>query len=210
MSYQDGHQADPRRTSLVPGGQLREAEGLQLVTVLNRRCLEVMVRLARSDEIRMPAALSENRALWRGLDPAGCERAASRPILLADVKFSDPRWWRGAAEGAAERKGAVAGYVPARAATELMRETMTLAWVLVRADQGLATALCGMAPPVARLFSSFTPLDVERLSARHHHHLRLRFDDNPTYWRMHLKTAKSRTESAAPSRDAVTEGHPHA
>jgi hypothetical protein len=86
-----------------------------------------------------------------------------------------------------------------------MRETVTLAWIIARADQGLATSLCGMTPPVARIFCSFAPPDVERLSARHHRHLRLRFDDHPSYWRMHLRIAGSKPNPTPAIAEVVME-----
>jgi hypothetical protein len=127
--------------------------------------------------------------LWCALDPTARLRAAEHPMLLLDMNFSDAVWWGSAAQGrSVEETTSVASYLPAIIASELTRETLTVAWTLARADPGIATVLCGMAPQVSRLFASFSPAQLERLSAREDH-LRLRFDDHPPYWRMHLKTA---------------------
>lgn len=204
MSNQDGHRADLRH--LLKVGQSRDAVDLGLVRALNRRCVELMAQLARSDGAPAPPAIAKNLALWRGLDRSARERAANQPVLLLDINFADATWWRRACERRSiERKPGAQGYLSPRVAAELMRETITLAWVIARADHGLACMICGMAPPVARILSSFGPADIERLSGQHHRHLRLRFDDLPSYWRMHLKISGSKSISEAPGVETHSE-----
>lgn len=187
MSNQEEHRTGLRHGT-VNARQAKDAVDLGLVRALNERCLELMVRLAKSEGTPAPAAVSSNRALWCSLDSSARQRAANHPALLVDIDFADAAWWRWVAYNrAAERKTSAPGYLPPRVASELMRETMTLAWIIAREDRGLATALCGMAPSVTRIFCSFGPTDVERLATRHHRHVRLRFDDHPLYWRMYLR-----------------------
>lgn len=173
---------------------------LGFVRTLNERCIDLMVGLARSDKLPIPDVVSANQTLWCGLDPPARERAANHPILLLDVNFTDTTWWRVATENRSdEREASVVSYLPLEIASELMRETMTVAWALARKDQGLAIIFCGMAPQVARMFASFSPPEIEGISARYHRHLRLRFDDRPAYWRMHLRTSRNKSISNAPN-----------
>jgi hypothetical protein len=205
MSNQDGHRAGLRRGT-VNARQAKDAVDLGLVRALNERCLELMVRLAKSEGTPAPTAVSSNRALWRSLDSSARQRAANHPVLLVDIDFADARWWHWVAYNrVAEKKPSASGYLPPRVASELMRETMTLAWIIAREDRGLATALCGMAPSVTRIFCSFGPTDVERLATRYHRHVRLRFDDHPLYWRMYLRIFTDVSISDAPSEEASAE-----
>lgn len=205
MSNQEGHRAALQHRT-VNAGQTNGAVDPGLVRALNERCLELMVRLAKSEGIPIPAAVSSNRALWRGLDSSARQRAANHPVLLVDIAFADAAWWRWAAYNrVAERKPSAPGFLPPRVASELMRETMTLAWIIAREDRGLATALCGMAPSVARIFCSFGPTDVDRLSTRYHRHVRLRFDEHPLYWRMYLRIFCNVSVSSVPDEDASSE-----
>jgi hypothetical protein len=182
------------------GRPLKDAVDLGFIRTLNERCIDLMVGLARSDQPPIPAAVSANRTLWCGLDPPARECAASHPVLLLDINFTDPAWWRWATESrSVEREASAVSYLPLEIASELMRETINLVWVIARKDQSLAIIFCGMAPQVAHMFSSFSPPDVERISAQYHRHLRLRFDDSPAYWRMHLRTSRSRAVPSAPS-----------
>lgn len=170
--------------------RLKDAVDWGLLRTLNERCLELMAQLARLDQDNAPPAVTLNRALWCDLDPAARQRAANSRLLLLDINFADLAWWLEAVENRPlEREASARGYLQPEVALELMRETMTLAWIVARADQSQATLVCGMAPRVASLFSSFSPSDLERLCARHDRHLRLRFDDQPSYWRMHLRVS---------------------
>ncbi|MBM0105798.1 hypothetical protein JM946_13740 [Steroidobacter sp. S1-65] len=193
MSNQDGHRAELRHL-------------LGLIRALNCRGLELMAQLARSDAAPAPPAISRNLALWRGLDRSARERAANQPVLLLDVRFSDAMWWRWACERRPlERKPGAQGYFSPRVAAELMRETITLAWIIARADHGLASILCGMVPAVTRVVSSLDPAQIEQLADQHHRHLRLRFDDLPSYWRMHLKISGSKPILEVPTVETLSE-----
>lgn len=206
MSSLDGHRADLRSTWMLKIGQSKDGVDLSAIRALNERCLELMVHLARSEAPPAPPAISANLALWRGLHPSARLRASRYAVLLLDMNFSDAAWWRWAAENRPiDRTPGATGYLPPKLSTQLARETITLAWILARADRGLATVLCGMAPPVTRMFCLFGPLDVERLSARHHRHLRLRFDDQPSYWRMHLTISGSNAVGDASKSRALPE-----
>src|SRR5688572_15594112 len=139
MSNQDGHSVDPGRKPMWHVRPLKAALDLGFVRTLNGRCIDLMVGLARSDRVPLPAAVSACRTLWCDLDSTARERAANHPILLLDINFTDPTWWRLAAENQSEeREASAASYLPLEIASELMRETMTLAWALARKDQGLA------------------------------------------------------------------------
>ncbi|MFC4311677.1 hypothetical protein ACFPN2_21505 [Steroidobacter flavus] len=167
-----------------------------------------MVELARSDREHAPPAVASNRALWCGLDGGARERAANCGLLLLDINFTDPAWWRAAAaDRPVERTGNLEGYLQPAVAAELMRETITLAWIVAREDRGQATIFCGLAPPVATQFASFSPSDLDRLSARYHRHLRLRFDDQPSYWRMHLTIDGSKWVSRGAGSEVTAESY---
>lgn len=198
MSNQDGHRADYRRSSMLKAGLSRDAVDGRLLRTLNERGLELIVRLARSNQETAPPAVSANRALWCDLHTAARQRAANSRLLLLDLNFADSAWWRNAAQNRSVSPTACApSYLAPHVTSELMRETLTFAWMVARADPCQATIFCGMTPHVANLFCAFSPSHLERHSYQHHGHLRLRFDDQPSYWRMHLKAA-----GRAPALDA--------
>lgn len=207
MSNQDGHRAGQGRAPTLNGSRPKDAVDWILLRALNERCLDSMVRVARSDQERAPPAVSSNRALWCDLDTAARQRAAHHRLLLLDINFSDAAWWAEAAESRpVERESNGEGYLQPNVASELMREALTLAWVIARANPGQASIFCGMSPLVVGLFRSFTPSDLERVCARHQRHVRLRFDDQPSYWRMHLtisarQAISERSHLQAPSED---------
>lgn len=193
MFNQDEQRKDLRHLLAPTSRQSLNVIDAARVSKLNARCLELIVHLARSRHAPMPLAVTANRALWCEFDPAARHRTANRSLLLLDLKFAHARWWHLAADGESGNETAdAASYLPPIIAADLARETLALAWMLARADAGVATIVCGLAPSVARLFASFNPLDAERLCALHHTRLRLRFDDQPAYWRMHLKSAGGR------------------
>lgn len=207
MSNQDGHRAELGRASTLKESRQKDAVDWILLRTLNERCLDSMVRLARSDQEYAPPAVSLNRALWCDLDAAARRRAANHRLLLLDINFSDSAWWAEAAESRAfERESNRGGYLQPNVASELMREALTLAWVIARANPGQASIYCGMSPTVVGLFSSFTPSIFEHLCARHHRHVRLRFDDQPSYWRMHLMVSTRQAISERTPLQTPTEG----
>jgi hypothetical protein len=179
---------------------------LRRVHALNERCLEVMVQLARADRER-PAidVVNRFRSLWCSLDVPARQRAARCPVLLIDVHFQSWDWWRWANDPRSGNRRAVLPqpYFPARAAGELMRETLMLAWSTAGADQSTASVLLGMTPAVSKIIAELEPQDVERIAARYSRHLRPRWEDLPQFWRRLLSAARAGDE------DLLHDAHLH-
>jgi hypothetical protein len=90
-----------------------------------------------------------------------------------------------------------------RIASELMRETLMLAWSTVAFERGAASILFGMTPAVGSIIAELGPQDVERIAARHSRHLQPRWEDFPGFWGKLLSAARDGDE------DALHEIHLH-
>jgi hypothetical protein len=176
----------------IPTYEWRGVHALKRIHALNERCLEVMAQLARAERERTNVEIIDRlRSLWRGMDMLACRRAARAPILLVDVHFRSEEWWRWARDArSGHRRGLlVRPCFPPRMASELMRETLMLAWSTAGVDRATAFVLLGMTPSVGSIIAELGPQDVERIAARHSGHLRPRWEDCPAFWRKLLKTA---------------------
>jgi hypothetical protein len=182
------------------------AEALKRVHALNERCLEVFAQLAHTTRERVTVEIvNRHRPLWRGLDAAARKRAAQTPYLLLDVHFQSEDWWHWAKNPRRGQRRSVVSHssFPPKAADELMRETLMLAWGVVAIDCGAASLLLGMAPGVCAMLAELGPQDVERIAARHSRHLRSRWEDLPLFWSNLLHAARAGDE------DSLYELHLH-
>lgn len=181
----------------TPRFDWKGSSSLRRVHALNERCLEVMVQIARTNRERTAIdVINRFRSSWCGLDMAARQRAARCPVLLVDVNFQSEGWWRWADDA---RYGKCRPAIrqpcfPAKAAGELMRETLMLAWSTAGADRNAASVLIGMTPAVSNIVAELEPQDVERIAARHSRHLRPRWEDFPPFWRKLLSAARDGDE----------------
>jgi hypothetical protein len=175
---------------LIPT-QWKGAAALKQVHALNARCLELLARLAETERRRESAEmLHANQALWQQMDGAARARAAACPFLLLDAHFHNADWWRWAASnGASRRTTMTRGWFAAKPASELMRETLMLAWSTAGTDPRIASFLLGLASEVSVRMAALGLQDVERIAARYSRQLRPRWVEHPAFWRRLLLAA---------------------
>lgn len=175
------------------------AQALGRVHALNERCLELLAQLARTDRRQIDLAIvRQHRSLWRSLNATARKRAACTPFLLTDLHFQDADWWRSANDLRTHRrrKMVLRAAFSGRIASELMRETLMLAWSTVAFDRGAASIMLGMTPAVSGIIAGLGPQDVERIAARHSSHLQPRWKDLPAFWGKLLVAARDGNEEA--------------
>lgn len=177
----------------------RGAQALGRVYALNDRCIELLCQLSRAERERtILTIVNQHRSLWRGLSTTARRYAASMPFLLVDARFQDADWWRCAKDpraGRMRKMGPQAAF-SGKAAGELMREALMLAWSTAAVDRGTASVLLGMTPVVCSLIADLSPQDVERIAASNSRYLRPRWDDLPAFWGKLLTAARDADEDA--------------
>lgn len=192
-SLEESWRISPRASEFTWKG----LQALGRVHALNERCLELLSQGARGDRQTL-AFVHQSRGLWISLNVTARKRAAQTPFLLMDVHFQEIQWWRDAQNSRSPQRQPL---IPETAfkgklASELMRETLMLAWSTVMMDRRVACLLFGMAPAVSRMIADFGPQDVERIAARYRSHLRPRWHDFPAYWNSLLIAARDDDEAA--------------
>jgi len=177
---------------VLRGNWLR-AGTLDTLTELNELCLAL---LAEQAAVRGSAAsaLLPIAELWRDLDGAARQRAASCPYLLLDAGFADPDRWRAPAAPPQVGDGGTARYacyftVPAAAG--VARLVFIYAWHLARSQAAAARLLLGMPAPSAALISQYTLRQIQTLSENHPEWLRPRWPARVQVWRELLLAADS-------------------
>ena len=177
---------------VLRGNWLR-AGTLDTLTELNELCLAL---LAEQAAVRGSAAsaLLPIAELWRDLDGAARQRAASCPYLLLDAGFADPDRWRAPAAPPQVGDGGTARYacyftVPA--AVGVARLVFIYAWHLARSQAAAARLLLGMPAPSAALISQYTLRQIQTLSENHPEWLRPRWPARVQVWRELLLAADS-------------------
>lgn len=164
------------------------------VRQLNGHFLEVLEGLAGADSQKLvPHIIRQYRTLWHGMGPESRARAAATPVLLLDIQLRNDDWWNTRRARSVRRAKAVQASptIPAKRASELVRETLMLGCVAARDDRFAAKLLFGMSNGVAAIVAGLTSQDIDRIASRSHGDLRLRWEDVPTFWLSLLKAARS-------------------
>jgi hypothetical protein len=168
------------------------AQLLQSLREANERCIEMLVHAART-EARDPFPLvSHLRPSFRGLTPEGRARAARIPLLLVDLQLSNAAWWTQlqAYPNRTAPLPQARGSFPRASALPLGRAILMLAWHGVRSDP-IGSFLLGVSPAVARIISSFSLTELDRVVERRFRHVRPRWEDRPAAWCALLLSAQS-------------------
>ena len=190
MTMQGTHRAQP---GLRPRAW-RSASALTAVRQLNERVLEVFTKLAAEAPLGTTLQVVErHRDLLLELDASTRRRAAQVPVLLLDAQFQSQDWSRSA--GSAQRtrmNGAAAtdAFQP-ECAVELLRETLTLAWITARGDRYAARILFGMTPGVEKEIAALTAPMIDRIASCKSCDLRPRWEAHPWYWERLLLAAQA-------------------
>lgn len=89
-----------------------------------------------------------------------------------------------------------------RSAIPLTRATLMLAWQAVRIDRPTACITLGIAKSVAEMIGTLRLADLDRISDRHHRHLKPRWAERPGVWRTLLSAANAASPPSARRTDA--------
>ena len=160
---------------------------------VNERCLDLLVHAARSPSVPPFSLVASLQEPLRRSTAEGRRAAASRGVLLVDMGFDQPGWWRRVLSAPERefRNGAGCGAFPRQSGIALARATMTLAWNAVQTDRTIATVVLGMDTEVATLISSMPLTDIDRFATRHFRRIRPRWADRVEFWREMLRVSES-------------------
>ena len=159
---------------------------------VNERCIEMLAQAARKIGPGSPPLVLLLEDLLKRLTPETRARAARRAVLLCDLQFANPSWWR-LARTQPKRPVPLLpeqGVFPRAAALQLARSTLLLAWHTLRSSPQSAVLL-GVHPSIAEVISGLSLSDIELLVERRFRHVRPRWEDRPAVWRGLLLAAES-------------------
>jgi hypothetical protein len=125
-------------------------------------------------------------------NPGGLPRLADQPFLLFDIGLDDPLRWHAARTPAVGDDPTPAGGLGSSRESALFAGTMFhYAWYLARTAPLTAAVVAGMVPATAELLRSFNLQQIDELSQRSAHWLRLRWEECPALWNALLGIAGS-------------------
>ena len=158
----------------------------------NERCIEMLVQAARSDRKDTFPLVSHLRDLFRSLTPEVRARAARARFLLVDLELSNAEWWTDLQAHPARAASLFPGRgcFPRAGAIQLGRAALVLAWHSVRSEPA-GSYLLGVSSEVARILTTFSLTELDRMVERRFRHLRPRWDDRPAVWRALLENAQA-------------------
>lgn len=165
---------------------------------VNERCLELLAHAARASGQPPFSLVSCLQEPLRRSTAAGRRVAGSRGVLLVDMQFDQPAWWRRVLEEPERqsRNGAGSGAFPRQSGIALARATVTLAWNAVQTDRTIAAIVLGMHSEVATLISSMHLTGLDRFATRHFRRVRPRWADRVEFWRELLSVCESGPEAS--------------
>jgi hypothetical protein len=166
------------------------APSIELAHQLNAQCIELVCELAVSPHQTLPAFVRQNRDLWRLLEPEARKRVAAFPFVIVDIQFKDTEWWLNISGGLSMNPADSAPF------SDLALEVLLFARQAAREDVVVAKAMFAMASPVASRIASLTLRQVRSIASSNAQRLRVRWDDNPVFWRDLLVACRSGDEQA--------------
>jgi hypothetical protein len=172
-----------------PGTLLESPAALHDV---NERCIEALIVSARKDPPGVPSLVQNLRDLLLRLTPEARQRAARRSVLLTDMQFANPPWWRSMKQHPMRPVPLPSwrGSFQRPCAIQLARATLMLSWHSLRSHPQDA-ALFGVLTPVAEIIASLSLTEIDRIVERQFRHLRPRWEDRPAVWRALLLSAET-------------------
>jgi len=125
-------------------------------------------------------------------DPAALSRLADHPFLLFDIGLDDPlRWHAARTPGVGDDPVPAAGLLWSRESALFAGMLFHYAWYLSRTAPLTAAVVAGMAPATAEVLRGFSLQQIDELSQRSVHWLRLRWEDSPELWAALLGVARA-------------------
>jgi hypothetical protein len=170
-------------------------QSLDLVHQLNERCVGLLYDVAASGapNVLLPM-LTENQDLWVSLHEEARLSLARMPFVIVDAKFRNAAWWRRAAaeqENPNDVSEKTSNGLSREASEHLMHETIMFAWQTARWDQTAAQISLGMAPSVINVIAALTPQQIRVIASRESQAVRIRWANDPYFWRDLLVAAKA-------------------
>jgi hypothetical protein len=165
---------------------------------INGRCLELMLEAASAPTRGMHPLLYRVREPLLRLTPAAHRRAARSRFLLVDLRFNDAEYWMRLA-AVAPRPIGTKGYVffPRRAAAELSRSTLILAWHALLASPEIAGVVLGMHRDVSKIIAEMPISRLERIAKSQADELMPRWADLSNFWTEVLQAAQNNDSNAS-------------
>jgi hypothetical protein len=162
------------------------ARSIPLAHQLNEQCVELICELANDLSTEdLPPFILENRDLWRLLEPEARQRVAVFPFVIVDLRFKDAEPWQLAWEGhpMAPADSMLYRGVRPKLFEDLALETLLFARQAAREDVNVAKPMFAMTLSVARLIASLTVSQVRAIALRNASQLRVRWHNDPEFWR---------------------------
>ena len=171
---------------------------LERVRYLNEKYLAAVAASTQGED--MPCsikAINLYRDLWRRMDARLCGRIAHIPVLLADLYFESPKWWRWIARQGPQpvRTAGASEPLPITSGTPLLREMLLEACVIARSHPSAARLVLGMSPPVVAAISDLQASEIDSIAVTYARDLQLRWSDNLIFWRNLLLAAVGGSEA---------------
>jgi hypothetical protein len=166
------------------------APSIALAHQLNAQCLDILCELATgSADPHLPPFILQNRDLWRRLDTEARTQLAAFPFVIVDLHFNDAQWWR-------EMMDRPSNVTDSMLFSDLLLETLLFARQSAREDVSVAKTMFAMTSQVADLMASLTLAQVRAIAAGNSRELRVRWDQDPQFWRGMLLAVLTGDEQA--------------
>jgi hypothetical protein len=186
------------RAGPPPTPRWKGRQSLEIVYRFNERCFQMIGESVGANGMCGAPAIAENRDLWSRLDEVARERAARFPFLILDVHFRNQTWWRNVIDGTTV--GEIASAHSYSLAEALMEETLLFAAQTVHWDASVARLTLGMSPEVVELLQGLHPQLMASIWRKHSGELRLRWQEQPLFWRPLLVAACDADDEALSER----------
>jgi hypothetical protein len=194
---EDQDEADDFPHGPVASPRWTGAPSIPLATQLNEQCVGLVCELATTPSIQeLPPFVSQNRDLWRLLEPDARERVAAFPFVIVDLHFNHLEPWLEAREGRLMSSPASTLYtgVPPRHFEDLALETLLFARQSAREDLNVAKVMFAMTAGVAGIIASLSLSQIRAIASANTSELKVRWDSDPELWRDLLVAARAGDE----------------
>lgn len=168
------------------------AQSIRMAHELNGQFIDLFCDLSTEASPEEPwPLLSSHRDLWRRLGSRARRRLAIFPFVIVDLRFGDERWWRSVSRQRANRHQEASGPngMPSTRRECLALETLMFAWQAAREDLSVAQMVFAMVPAVADCIAALTTQQVRTTAVENTRFLRMRWDNEPKFWRELLTCA---------------------
>ena len=172
-----------------PPPSLHASDASAPLRAINESFLELLIDMAHLPGEPCSDFISTLRTQIGSLTQAPRAIALRTPVLLVDIEFRNPIWWKAVAATPSRLHAPTSVWLapPPRArAVKLARAALTLAWHLARTDLESSLVLMGLTAPVIEIVGALQPQQLDRIAELQSAHLRPRWEDGPSVWRQLL------------------------